>query len=1011
MSPHVDPSFVREKDEVWTCLWRAPFPRRYYPGLPHLSPSLRVERGSREIFHESRQKMRKPVPPTSQGVFHSLWIKIAKCFPTFLKKPVPPTSQGVFHSLWIKIAKCFPTFLKKPVPPTSQGVFHSLWIKIAKCFPTFLKKPVPPTSQGVFHSLWIKIAKCFPTFLKKPVPPTSQGVFHSLWIKIAKCFPTFLKSLKGVTSKSKQQRTSLFQILGIYSKNNDVNILLVSCITSAVLIWILRILLETLLAFMEVRYTPSLGQFHLQHPPPCKIKSCENILNKGCCHQYDKSLNQRISLISPYKSAKHFQQGNARAMATKGKENENIQSQVKELLKNPHLEFNRPELQKQRQSVQIKRNEENTFQYEASAGSTWWLSSCGPVHSNCLHFHDYESKGDGGEGYAKLAASNGGQTLLGVNAGFPVFPFKHHHSARVIQANYHDYNIRKNLKETKSGNETLITRYIDGDFYSEVVMQVFHLQEESRYASKCKGDFDSIRASYQGLQVESPGMMLESTHGTCSRHNDVIFCAALQRSGMKSPFLVDLAMEEAVITIQAGYTEHLAWSILKKKRHRRTTIQANYRDYNIRKNLKETKSGNETLITWYIDGDFYSEVIMQVFHLQEESRYASKCKGDFDSIRASYQGLQVESPGMMLKSTHGTSSCHNVVVFCSALQRSGMKSPFLVDLAMEEAVITIQAGCTEHLARNILKKMRQSLTTIQANYRDYNIRKNLKETKSGNETLITWYIDGDFYSEVIMQVFHLQEESRYASKCKGDFDSIRASYQGLQVESPGMMLKSTHGTSSCHNAVVFCSALQRSGMKSPFLVDLAMEEAVITIQAGCTEHLARNILKKMRQSLTTIQTFPHSHTCSYKSESTTPAPLGTQSCIVPLEEPPKFEKWTCFEDLYSILPFEEEVSNVEELDCDDVIGWKLPFEEPPKFDEWDYSYGPGWKLPLEESPNFVERDCDDVIGWKLPLEEPPNFEKWTYFEDLYSILPFEEEVSNVEELDCDDVPGSILPFE
>ena len=76
--------------------------------------------------------------------------------------------------------------------------------------------------------------------------------------------------------------------------------------------------------------TPSLGQSQLY-----------NNLDESYCHQCDKRLNKRVSLISPHKSVKHSYHGNDRAMTKGGKGNENYQSQVKDLLKNAYSEFNR----------------------------------------------------------------------------------------------------------------------------------------------------------------------------------------------------------------------------------------------------------------------------------------------------------------------------------------------------------------------------------------------------------------------------------------------------------------------------------------------------------------------------------------------------------------------------------------------------------------------------------------------------------------------------------------------
>ena len=142
-----------------------------------------------------------------------------------------------------------------------------------------------------------------------------------------------------------------------------------------------------------------------------------------------------------------------------------------------------------------------------------------------------------------------------------------------LQANYRGYKTRKNLQNTQSGNNTSTTQYIDGHFCSEVRIPVFHLQEESRNTSKAKEDSDLSRASSLIDQGESCGMMLKTSPVTSARYYDVVFHFGLERNGVKSNFLVDPAKKEAVVTIQAGYRGYLVRNDLKQKQQSATTIQ------------------------------------------------------------------------------------------------------------------------------------------------------------------------------------------------------------------------------------------------------------------------------------------------------------------------------------------------------------------------------------------------------------------------------------------------------
>uniref|UniRef100_UPI00358F5E42 abnormal spindle-like microcephaly-associated protein homolog isoform X2 n=1 Tax=Myxine glutinosa TaxID=7769 RepID=UPI00358F5E42 len=482
--------------------------------------------------------------------------------------------------------------------------------------------------------------------------------------------------------------------------------------------------------------TPSLEQHKLL-----------NYLNKGHCHQSDKSLNQQVSLASPYKSAKRFQQGDAREITKK--EDAHCQSQVKELLKRPHSEFDRPGgLINVVGPIMV-------YHVTNNACGTGMKKSISPGSVNTVD-----------RDVGAIQASNNGHVIRDDSQ-------KQHQSATTIQANYRGYQTRKHLMKRR--DEHGIVTFQDELADYKVTNHVDSSQSSSRSSQGCsskpssrtpcfspKYDRDSDLEDQRRVQLgklirprsehdggaASRDTSLKNTKTTSPLCDDVVSSHGLDRSVTNSHFLVDPAKEEAVVTIQAGYRGYRDRNDFRKKRQSATTIQANFRGYQARKHLMKRRDEHGIVTFQYEPADY--KVTNHVDSSQSSSRssqgYSSKpssrtpCfspKYDRDSALEEQRRVQLgklirprlghdggtTSRDTSLKTTKTTSARYYDVVFFHGLDRSGMNGHLLVDPAKEEAVVTIQAGYRRYRARNDFRKKRKSATTIQTDYRGYQTRK------------------------------------------------------------------------------------------------------------------------------------------------------------------------------------------------------------------------------------------------------------------------------------------------
>uniref|UniRef100_UPI00359009EA abnormal spindle-like microcephaly-associated protein homolog isoform X1 n=1 Tax=Myxine glutinosa TaxID=7769 RepID=UPI00359009EA len=638
--------------------------------------------------------------------------------------------------------------------------------------------------------------------------------------------------------------------------------------------------------------TPSLEQHKLL-----------NYLNKGHCHQSDKSLNQQVSLASPYKSAKRFQQGDAREITKK--EDAHCQSQVKELLKRPHSEFDRPGgLINVVGPIMV-------YHVTNNACGTGMKKSISPGSVNTVD-----------RDVGAIQASNNGHVIRDDSQ-------KQHQSATTIQANYRGYQTRKHLMKRR--DEHGIVTFQDELADYKVTNHVDSSQSSSRSSQGCsskpssrtpcfspKYDRDSDLEDQRRVQLgklirprsehdggaASRDTSLKNTKTTSPLCDDVVSSHGLDRSVTNSHFLVDPAKEEAVVTIQAGYRGYRDRNDFRKKRQSATTIQTNYRGYQTRKHLKNSRDEHD--IFTFQDESSNCKVTSHVISSRSSSRssqgYSSRpssrnpClirENERDSALEDQRRLQqgklirprsehdggAASRVTSLKNTKTISPLCDDAVSSHGLDRSGMNSHFLVDPVKEEAVVTIQAGYRGYRARNDFRKKWQSATTIQANFRGYQARKHLMKRRDEHGIVTFQYEPADY--KVTNHVDSSQSSSRssqgYSSKpssrtpCfspKYDRDSALEEQRRVQLgklirprlghdggtTSRDTSLKTTKTTSARYYDVVFFHGLDRSGMNGHLLVDPAKEEAVVTIQAGYRRYRARNDFRKKRKSATTIQT-------------------------------------------------------------------------------------------------------------------------------------------------------------
>uniref|UniRef100_UPI00358E0A83 abnormal spindle-like microcephaly-associated protein homolog n=1 Tax=Myxine glutinosa TaxID=7769 RepID=UPI00358E0A83 len=611
-----------------------------------------------------------------------------------------------------------------------------------------------------------------------------------------------------------------------------------------------------------------------------------NDLNKGHWHQSDKSLNQQASLASPYKSAKRFEQGDAREITKE--EAAHRRSQVKELLKIPHSEFDR--------LVGLINAVTTIMAYHVTN------NSCGTGMKKSV------SPG---------SVNTGDRDVGAIQASYIRDDLqKQHQSATTIQKNYRGYQTRKHLMKSRESSNYKVTSHVDSSRSSSQSPQGHSIRSSSR--SPClirEYDTDSAIEYQRRVQMgkliqprlahdggtTSRDTSLKTTKETSPRYDDVVSSHGLGRSGMNGHFLVDPAKKEAVVTIQAGYRGYRARNDFRKKRQSATTIQTNYRGYQTRKHLKKSRDEHDIVtfqdessnykVTSHVDSSRSSSRSPQGHSIRSSSRSPCLIR-EYERVSAREDRHRVQTGKLIrprwehdggtsrdtsLKTTKTTSPCYDDVVSSHGLDRSGMNGHFLVDPVKEEAVVTIQAGYRGYRARNDFRKKRQSATTIQKNYRGYQTRKHLM--KSRDEHDIVTFQDEPADYKVASHVDSSRSSSRspqgHSSKPSSrspclirEYERVSAREDRHRVQmgkliqprlghdggtSRDTSLKTTKTTSPRHYDVVFFHGLDSNGMNGRFLVDPAKEEAVVTIQAGYRGSRARNDFRKKRQSATTIQ--------------------------------------------------------------------------------------------------------------------------------------------------------------
>uniref|UniRef100_A0A8C4R597 Uncharacterized protein n=1 Tax=Eptatretus burgeri TaxID=7764 RepID=A0A8C4R597_EPTBU len=333
----------------------------------------------------------------------------------------------------------------------------------------------------------------------------------------------------------------------------------------------------------------------------------------------------------------------------------------------------------------------------------------------------------------------------------------------LLQTNYRGYRTRNHLKKTHDENN-IVTFQVKSSRSVSRSYQVDSSKPSSRSPSLSpKYHQDSALEDQRRVQmgkVIRPRLGHDGGTASCetrlksikkpSPHCDVVLSShGYERIRTKSYFQVDAAKEEAAVIIQAGYRGYLVRNNLKKKHQSATTIQTNYRGYRTRNHLKKTLDENN-IVTFQVNSSQSGSRSYQVDSIKPSSRSPSlspKCHQDSAlEVQRRVQMGKVIRP--RLGHDGGTASCEtrlksikkpsprcDVVVSSHGHEKSGMKSNLQVDRAKEEAAVIIQADYGGYLVRNNLRKKHQSATTIQTNYRGYRTRNHLKKTPDENDNV------------------------------------------------------------------------------------------------------------------------------------------------------------------------------------------------------------------------------------------------------------------------------------